>query len=73
MAVDFTDRDILNIYGFFSKRIAELEKMKAAPECPFSSEDIDFDLQRFKAITEKIEAAYPGAMELKPHFPRVWG
>lgn len=71
MDFDFTNQDVLFIYGTFAKKIAELEKIKAAPNCPLSKHDINAEISLCSSITEKIRKAYPQLEKIDTFMPKI--
>jgi hypothetical protein len=67
MNIDFSDKDILLIYGHFRKEINKLNKLKTSPGNPISVSNINQDIKLFSSITNKIEKVYPQILELGKH------
>ena len=65
MNIDFSQKDVLLIYGHFVKQIKKLEELKAASSGSIIS--INEELRLYSSITKKIEAAYPNISELAKH------
>jgi hypothetical protein len=65
MAIEFSNKDILLIYGHFMKKIKELEAIKSAPNNPIDSNNIDQDIELYSSITSKIENSNPQILKLK--------
>lgn len=64
MAVDFSETDIVYIYGHFTRQINDLNKMKAMPKCPVNKNNINQEIKLCTSITDKIEQAYPNLKKL---------
>jgi hypothetical protein len=67
MSVDFSDKDILLIYGDFRKKINELNTLKASPNNPIHVSSLNQDIKLFSSITDKIEKVYPQLREMNKH------
>jgi len=63
-SIDFSDKDILLIYGHFKK---EVNNLKSSPNKHVHKSNINEDIQLFSSITDKIEKAYPQICELGKH------
>lgn len=64
MNIDFTEQDVIFLYGHFKKKIKELELLKATPSCPISKKNINQDIKIYSSITDKIEKVCPQLKEL---------
>ena len=67
MNIDFSEKDVLLIYGHFIRQIKELETLKASPSCPIHKSNLNQDIKLFSSITGKIEAVYPNISKLAKH------
>jgi hypothetical protein len=59
MEINFTNQELILVYGHFKKKINELEKIKSTPNCPFPKKDIDKDISLYTSITDKLKSANP--------------
>lgn len=59
MEIDFTNQDLIFIYGTFRKEIRKLEDIKNAPNCPFSKKDIDREIKLYSSINDKLKEVNP--------------
>lgn len=64
MEINFSDPELIYIYGHFRKEAKKLEEIKNAPNCPVSVADIDKDIQLFSSIADKLKDACPGLSKL---------
>lgn len=67
MSLDFSNNDLLLIYGHFRKKIKELNVLKASPSNPIHKDSINQDINLFSSITDKIEKVYPQFREMDKH------
>lgn len=65
--VDFSNEDILLIYGHFGKKINELNSLKNHPNNPIHVSNINQDIKLFSSITDKIEKTYPQLREMNKY------
>jgi len=65
MHIDFTDRDILFIYGHFTKKLKELEAIKSSPDNPIHPESINQEIELYSSVTTKIEKSKPEMTKLR--------
>lgn len=65
MSINFNEKDLLLIYGHFTKKIKELEKIKSTPGNPIDEKNINQDIELFSSITQKIEGSNPNISNLK--------
>lgn len=64
MEINFTNPEIIFIYGHFKKKIQELETLKITPGNPFSKTDINKDIKLYSSITNKLKEACPNLSKL---------
>ncbi|MEC0242021.1 hypothetical protein P4H66_19650 [Paenibacillus dokdonensis] len=64
MVVNFDNKDLLFIYGHFTKKIKKLQMIKESPNNPIHESSINQELKLFLSITTKIEDAYPEVKKL---------
>lgn len=64
MEINFSDTDVIFIYGHFRKQARKLEEIKNLPNCPVSATDIDKEIQLFSSIADKLRDACPGLSKL---------
>ncbi len=64
MNIDFSDTDILFIYGHFRKEAQKLEKIKSMPDCPVSKVSLTQDIKLFNDIADKLRDACPGLSKM---------
>lgn len=68
MNINFSDKEVIFLYGFFKKKIQKLELLKQSPNCPIDSENINCDIKLYSSIVAKLEEAQPKLSKLKPYF-----
>lgn len=68
MEINFTDRDVLFIYGTFKKKLEKLNQLKSIPDCPIAAESIDQDIELYSSVVNKILEAQPKLKVLEPYF-----
>lgn len=64
MNIDFSEQDILYIYGCFQERIKKVEESKSAQNCPVDKKSINQELKLCSSIVDKIKTAYPNLVKL---------
>lgn len=65
--IDFSNKDLLLIYGHFRKKINKLIAIKNDPNNPIDKNNINQEIQLFSSITDKIESVYPQLIEMNKH------
>lgn len=65
--IDFSDKDILLIYGHFRKKINKLNAIKNDPNNPIHISNLNEDIKLFSSITDKIESVYPKLNEMNKY------
>lgn len=68
MEINFTDQDVLFIYGTFKKKIEKLNLLKSTPNCPIADESINQELELYSSVVNKLLEAQPKLAILEPHF-----
>lgn len=68
MDFNFTNQEIIFIYGHFKKKIKELNLIKNSPNCPIDDEDINQEIELYSSITDKIEDSCPQLTILNSYF-----
>ncbi len=64
MNIDFSDQDLLCIYGHFQKRIKKIEALQSIPNCPVDKKSINQEFKLCSSIVDKIKVAYPNLAKL---------
>ena len=64
MEVNFTDKEIIFMYGHFKKKVYELEFLKSQPNCPVSKKNINYDINLYNSIAQKLSDANPKLLEM---------
>ncbi len=60
MEINFTNSEIIFIYGHFRKEANKLKAIKDAPDCPISKDNLNQDIDLYTSIADKLLDAYPG-------------
>lgn len=68
MEINFTDRDVLFIYGTFKKKIEKLNLLKSTPNCPIADESINQDIELYSSVVDKLLEVQPNLRNLEPYF-----
>lgn len=68
MEINFTDRDILFIYGNFKKKLEKLNQLKSMPNCPIAEENINQDIELYSSVIDKLLEVQPNLKNLEPFF-----
>lgn len=64
MDINFSDTEVIFIYGHFRKEAQKLEKLKALPDCPISTVNLNQDIKLYNDIADKLHNACPGLSKL---------
>lgn len=67
MNFNFSEEEILFIYGHFIKEVKKLENLKTIPNCPIDSESIMTDIKLYSSIISKLEISCPQLSKLKTY------
>ncbi|HGD0580878.1 hypothetical protein [Clostridium perfringens] len=68
MDINFSQQEILFIYGHFRKEAQKLITIKNTPGCPIDSESITREINLYSSIADKIEKVYPQFSEINSYF-----
>ncbi|OKP94785.1 hypothetical protein [Paenibacillus sp. P32E] len=63
--IDFSEHDVLLIYGHFMKKIKKLELIQSTPGNPIHPDNIKEELELFSSITGKLEENNPQLLKLR--------
>ncbi|MNP03993.1 hypothetical protein D3C76_958940 [compost metagenome] len=63
--IDFSNHDVLLIYGHFMKKIKELQLIEATPGNPIHQDTLKQDIELYSSITAKIEKSNPEVIKLR--------
>jgi hypothetical protein len=63
--IDFSNHDVLLIYGHFMKKIKELQLIEATPGNPIHPDTLKQDIELYSSITAKIEKSNPEVIKLR--------
>lgn len=64
MGIDFSNQEIIFMYGHFRKQARKLMEIKSAPNCPISETNLNQDIALYNGIADKLRDAYPGLSKL---------
>ena len=64
MKVELSNTEMIFIYGYFKKKLSEIEKIEHAKGCPFDKETINQQKAPYISVLEKLAISYPGLKEL---------
>lgn len=64
MDINFSNEEVIFIYGHFCKEARKIEELKSTPNCPISKSTLDQDIKLFNSIADKLRNAYPGLSKL---------
>ena len=64
MNINFSNTDLVFMYGHFRKQARKLTEMKNAPNCPIDSFSLDQDIDLFTKLADKLKEAYPNLSQL---------
>ena len=62
--INFSDEEIIFIYGEFAKKINEINIIKQAPNNPFSNKTIKSQLKMYVEVLNKIDKTHPQLKEM---------
>lgn len=68
MTIDFSDTDVIFIYGQFQKQLAEIEKISLSENCPFDKKTIENNRAPYLSVIEKLSSQVPGLTKMDSHF-----
>lgn len=68
MKLELSDRDVLFIYGNFQKRIAEIDRISASPECPYDKTTIANQKAPYLSVIEKLSSQIPNLKKADNYF-----
>lgn len=64
MDINFSNTDIIFIYGHFRKEARKLNELKAMPDCPIDKSSIDAEIELYNSIADKMRSAEPSLSKL---------
>lgn len=64
MNLNFSNEEVLFIYGHFRKEARKLSEIKSTPNCPIAKENLDTDIALYTSIADKLRDAYPNLSRL---------
>lgn len=64
MEINFSNTDVVFIYGHFRKEARKLENIKNSPHCSISKSDINNDIKLYNSISDKLLDACPGLSKM---------
>lgn len=68
MKLELSENDVLFIYGNFQKKIAEIDKISASPECPFDKVTIANQKAPYLSVIEKLNSQVPSLKKVDNYF-----
>lgn len=64
MEINFSNQDVLFIYGTFKKKVQQLEEIKNTPGCPFSNSDMKKEIGLYTSVMDKLREAVPNLAKM---------
>lgn len=64
MDINFSNEEILFMYGHFRKESEKLTEIKSASDCPISKTNLNKDIALFDGIANKLRDACPSLSKL---------
>ena len=64
MNIDFSNEDVIFMYGHFKKQIQQLNELKKSPSCPISKITINKEIKLFTSLANKLEESFPSLSKL---------
>lgn len=64
MEINFTNPEVVFIYGHFKNEIRKLEDLKTTPGNPFSKSDLNKEIKLCSSVVEKLKETMPGLKKL---------
>lgn len=68
MKVEFSETDVVFIYGHFLKQLAEINKIESAPNCPLDKTAIKNQKEPYLSVIEKLRTQYPNLTKMDKCF-----
>ena len=64
MEINFSNADVILLYGEYRKKISKLESIKNSPSCPIAIENIETDIKLYTSIIDKLKEACPNLSKM---------
>lgn len=68
MNIELAETDIIFIYGYFQKQLAEIDKIAEAPNCPFDHSTIKNQKAPYLSVIEKLSSQIPNLSKMDKFF-----
>lgn len=64
MEINFSDTDVIFMYGHFRKQARKLQEIKSAPNCCIDAKNLDDEIALYTSLADKLREAAPGLSKL---------
>lgn len=71
MEINFTEQELIFIYGHFKLEAQKLEILKATPECPIAAKNLNSDIKLYNSIAQKLSDCNPQLLNLNPYLENI--
>lgn len=68
MKIDLSDTDVIFIYGHFQKKLAEIESIASAPNCPLDKKTVNEQKAPYLSVIEKLTSQIPSLTKMDKYF-----
>lgn len=64
MDINFSNTDVVFMYGHFRKEARKLTELKNTPKCPIHEDTLNTDIDLYTSLADKLREACPGLSKL---------
>ena len=64
MDINFSNEELIFIYGHFRKEARKLSEIKSSPNCPIAEENLNSDIALYTSIADKLRDTCPTLSKL---------
>ena len=68
MNIEFSNTDVIFIYGHFQKQLAEIDKIASSPNCPFDKTAIANQKAPYLSVIETLSSQVPNLKQMDNFF-----
>lgn len=64
MEINFSNTELVFMYGHFRRQARKLQEIKSAPSCCIDVENLDTDIALYTSLANKLKEAVPALSKL---------
>lgn len=64
MEINFSNTELIFMYGHFRKQARKLQEIKSAPNCCIDAKNLDTDIALYTSIADKLRETVPSLAKL---------